>query len=90
MKIKNPLDKDISLRYKGKDYVLEAGVSKEFPEDVIAQWITIYGFLSIAKGTDKETDAVVEVLQEEKEEAGEIKKKPAKKSTKKKVSAKKE
>jgi len=78
MKIKNPLDKDISLCHKGTDYVLEAGVSKEFPEDVIAQWITIYGFLSIAKGTDKETDAVVEEVKAKK-----APKKAAKKEAKK-------
>ena len=67
MKIKNPLDKDLNLRYKGTDYVLEAGVSKEFPKDVLAQWITIYGFLSIANGTDKEVDAVVEEVKKEEE-----------------------
>lgn len=75
MKIKNPLDKDISLCYKGVDYVLEAGVSKEFPEDVVAQWITIYGFLSIAKSTDKEVDKVVDALVAEEE-------KPKKKAVK--------
>lgn len=81
MKIKNPLDKDLNLNYKGKDYVLEAGVSKEFPEDVVAQWITIYGFLTIAKGTDKEVDAVVAAVQEAKETTA--KKRVTKKAAKK-------
>lgn len=69
MKIKNPLDKTLKLRFKGTDYTLESGISKAFPEDVIAQWITIYGFLSIVSGTDKETDAVVEEVQKAKKVA---------------------
>lgn len=69
MKIKNPLDKDLNLLYKGENYVLEAGVSKEFPEDVVAQWITIYEFLSITSASSKETDAVVEAVEEEKKKA---------------------
>lgn len=87
MKIKNPLDKDLHLLYKGEQHVLEAGVSKEFATDVAAQWINIYGFLSITKATDKEVDAVVEAadapveaVEEEKEE-----KKVTKKSTTKKT-----
>ena len=79
MKIKNPLDKDLKLCFKGTDYVLEAGVSKEFPADVIAQWILIYGFLSITESKDKEVDAVVEAVEEEKP------KKVAKKAAKKAV-----
>lgn len=78
MKIKNPLDKDLNLLYKGENYVLEAGFSKEFPADVIAQWITIYGFLNISSATSKETDAVVEAVEVMKEE----KKKEEKKAKK--------
>lgn len=59
MKIKNPTEKDLKLNYKGQDYTLEAGFAKEFPEDVAAQWIVIYEFLSISRTTDKETDEVV-------------------------------
>ena len=60
MKIKNPLDKDITLQFEGETYVLEAGVSKEFPERVAARWFTIYEFLKITHATDKQVDEVVE------------------------------
>lgn len=74
MKIKNPLDKDLSLLYKGENYVIEAGVSKEFPEDVVAQWISIYGFLKIAQATDKEKDAVVEAVEEKTKKVSKVNK----------------
>ena len=84
MKIKNPLDKDLNLLYKGESYVLEAGVSKEFPEDVVAQWITIYGFLSITSASSKEIDAVVEAVEAEvKVEEEKEEEKPKKKAAKK-------
>ena len=84
MKIKNPLDKDLNLLYKGENYVLEAGVSKEFPADVIAQWITIYEFLAISSASSKEIDAVVEAVANEVEvEVEKEEEKPKKKVAKK-------
>lgn len=68
MKIKNPLDRDLNLLYKGQDYVIEAGVSKEFPADVVAQWITIYEFLKITSTNDKDTDEVLEEVEKQKDE----------------------
>ena len=84
MKIKNPIDKDLNLRYLGEDYTLEAGVSKEFPEDVVAQWIRIYGFLSISSATNKEVDTVVDEVKKAEEEEKKTAKKTAKKAAKKK------
>lgn len=48
MKIKNPLDNEISLKYNGDIYILGAKETQEFPEDVVRQWMTIYGFVSVA------------------------------------------
>lgn len=81
MKIKNPLDKDLNLNYKGTNYVLEAGVSKDFEPEVAAHWVHIYGFLSIVKATDKEKDVVVEEVKEIEKKAAP--KKTARKTTKK-------
>lgn len=67
VKITNPLDKELTLQFKGESYTLGAGVSDKFPADVAAQWINIYGFLSLAGTSDKEIDKVVEELTEEKE-----------------------
>lgn len=60
--IKNTLDKDLSLQFKGETYTLGAGVTDKFPADVAARWIEIYGFLSIAGTSDKEVDKVVEEI----------------------------
>lgn len=62
MRIKNPTDKDLSLNFKSVDYKLGAGVTEDFPTDVAAQWLHIYGFLNIVKATNKEKDEVVETL----------------------------
>ena len=56
MNIKNPLDKDISLLFKGETYTLEAGKSGDFSDEVAAQWVNIYGFLSEDEAPSKEED----------------------------------
>jgi hypothetical protein len=62
MKIKNTIDEDLTLNFKGVDYPLAAGVVEDFPEDVAAQWLRIYDFLSVAKATDKEVNEVVKEI----------------------------
>ena len=82
VKVTNTIDKDLTLKYKGDTYTLEAGVSEKFPADVAGQWITIYGFLSIEGSSDKAVDELVaEVTGEEVKEE----KKVVKKATKKKA-----
>ena len=86
VKITNPLDTELTLQFKGDTYTLGAGISEKFPADVAAQWITIYGFLSISGTADSQVDKMVEELTEEptEETKEEPKKSVAKKTTKKK------
>lgn len=53
-KITNPLDKELTLQFKGEHYTIGAGETKSFPADVVAQWVFIYGFMKEAKETVKE------------------------------------
>jgi hypothetical protein len=68
-KIKNTLDKDLALQFKGEHYTLEAKTSKSFPGDVCAQWLEIYGFLTYEE----------EVKTQEVKEVKEVKEKVIKK-----------
>jgi len=78
--ITNTIDKDLTLQFKGETYVLPAGVKEKFPTEVAAQWVNIYGFLSIEGTSDKEVEKLAEEIT-----AKEVKpkKKAAKKTTKK-------
>lgn len=82
IKIKNPLDEDLKLHFKGESYTLEAGVTKQFPADVATQWVVIYDFLTLTSATDKEKDEMVELADEAKKAAKKTAKKAAKKVTK--------
>lgn len=69
IKIKNPLDNDISLKYKGEEYSIGAKETKGFPQDVVEQWMEIYGFITYI-GTEDEVE-----IKEEKEVTAKPKKK---------------
>lgn len=45
IKVKNPVDKELTLQFKGEVHSIGANTSKEFPEAVAKQWIFIYGFM---------------------------------------------
>lgn len=59
-KVKNPVDKEITLNYQGTIYNIGPKESKEFPEAVAQHWVTIYEFMSLTKGKE-EVDEVKEV-----------------------------
>jgi len=64
MKVKNTIDKDLTLQYAGDTYTIEAKESKDFPEDVAEKWFEIYGFLKEDTSTSKETKKAKEELEE--------------------------
>jgi hypothetical protein len=47
IKVKNPIDKELTLQFKGEVHTIGAKTSKEFPEAVAKQWIFIYGFMEV-------------------------------------------
>lgn len=61
IKIHNPIDKELSLQFKGEQYFIGAKTSKEFPNDLANHWLEIYGFMS----EDKTKAEVKEVIKEE-------------------------
>jgi 23S rRNA pseudoU1915 N3-methylase RlmH len=72
-KVKNPIDKEVALLYRGHTYVIGAKATESFPEDVAKQFVTIYQFMSldgaeVTNTTEEETEEVeeVEVKEEEK------------------------
>lgn len=63
MKVKNTIDKDLTLQYAGENYTIDAKESKDFPEDVARKWFEIYGFLKEDTSTSKETKEAKETLE---------------------------
>jgi hypothetical protein len=61
IKIKNPLDSEITLKYKGEEYSIGAKETKGFPQDVVEQWMEIYGFVTYI-GTEDEVETKEEVV----------------------------
>ncbi len=55
MLVKNPLDKEVSLNYKGEAYFIDAESMVDFPEEIAKQWVTIYQFMTIEKAVKEET-----------------------------------
>lgn len=52
MILKNPLDKDLEINFKGNGYVLPANGTLEVPEAVGAYWLTqIHQFLTVVPET---------------------------------------
>jgi hypothetical protein len=71
IKIKNPLDKEIVLNYRGENFALGAGESKAYPEPVAKHWREIFGFV-LTEGTLSDVEPVAlaaEVAVEEVQEA---------------------
>lgn len=54
MLVKNPLDSEVTLNYKGEVFHIEAGKTKDFPEDIAKHWVTIYQFMTIEAKEEKE------------------------------------
>ena len=49
MLVKNPLDKELSLIFKGEVYHINAEEVKEFKDEIANHWIGIYQFMSIVE-----------------------------------------
>lgn len=52
IKVTNPIDKELSLQFKGEMYYIGGKETKSFPKDVVDQWVFIYGFMT-AGGKDE-------------------------------------
>lgn len=68
IKIKNPLDKELTLQFIGENYVLKAKEEKAFPSNVSEQWIFIYDFIESKGGLDDKPEVKIEVEKEVKKE----------------------
>lgn len=67
VKLANPLDHNLTLQYKGQVYEIEAKSSREFPADVAAKWMEIYGFINKSQAAkDEPTPEKVKEAAEEK------------------------
>lgn len=71
IKVKNTINKELTLNYKGEDYVLGKGEIKEFEDEVAKQWKYIYGFLNTGKTSRvfndlnlEEADKADEIIEE--------------------------
>ena len=47
MRVKNPIEKEVTLNYKGELFTIKANSTQDFPTDIAKHWIYIYGFMSI-------------------------------------------
>lgn len=85
MKITNPLDKDISVSYRGVDYTVDANSSiNNVPDKAAIYWKSmIHNFIIISSDSEpvKEVEVKKEVIEEIVENV--VKEKPKKKSTQK-------
>jgi hypothetical protein len=53
IKVKNTEDVELKLLFKGENYKLGASKTESFPEDVAAQWVTIYEFLTLENSKEE-------------------------------------
>lgn len=63
-KVKNPIDKEVALLFKGHTYTIGAGKTESFPEDVAKHFVTIYGFMTLEGSSVEDTAPVVEEVPE--------------------------
>ena len=59
MKIRNPIDQELNLNFRGENYTIEAKGVKEFDDEVAKQWLLIYSFMGQAKPEPVEEKKVV-------------------------------
>ena len=52
--LKNPLNKDIEIQYKGKSYTIPANGEFEVLEDLARFWKRLHSFLSIRETEEQE------------------------------------
>ncbi len=76
IKVTNPIDKELSLQFKGEMYYIGAKETKSFPKDVVDQWVFIYGFMTAGGKDEPKVEVKMESKVEQKED---IKTKVAKK-----------
>lgn len=85
--VKNPLDKEIKIMFKGSNYILAPKEEKALEEDVVKHWKRLHGFLEVR---DFSEEPVVEIsappqipspqaVMEVKESAPQVEEKPKKK-----------
>lgn len=65
-KVKNPIDREVTLNHRGENYTIGPKEAKAFPTDVAEQWVTIFGFMTKEGVTTAEP--VVEEAEEKVEE----------------------
>ena len=47
--VKNPLDKEIKIQFKGKEFILAANEEKELDAEVVTHWKRLHAFLEIKR-----------------------------------------
>lgn len=76
IKVKNPINEEVALLFRGETYLIGPDSVESFPIDVAKQWITIYQFMDFVGHAEESNN--VEVKEEVVEEK-EVKRKVAKK-----------
>lgn len=79
-KVTNPIEEEITVNYRGENYVIGPKETKQFDTELAQHWVRIYDFMELKEVDDKEV--IDEKIKEAKEEKPKAAKKVAKKKTK--------